>query len=150
MQFKTPKLHWTLRGSMQRVFESIPPIIQIVLGASAAYAIAYFVLGHHNPIFSVTVTISALGFTRDARPRRVVETAFGMVVGIALSEVLLLAFGQGVWQMALVLLIALTAARFITGSAAFALTVSLQAMLVQVMVAKTPLCQMDQNYKCQK
>ncbi len=135
MKLHTPKLHWTLRGSTQRVIESIPPIIQIVLGATAAFSFAYFVLGHPNPIFAVTVTIASLGFTRDARPRRIVETAFGMVVAIALSELLLMALGQGVWQMSLVLLIALLAARFITGSAAFALTVGIQAMLVYIMPA---------------
>jgi uncharacterized membrane protein YgaE (UPF0421/DUF939 family) len=135
VKLHTPKLHWTLRGSTQRVIESIPPIIQIVLGATAAFSFAYFVLGHSNPIFAVTVTIASLGFTRDARPRRIVETAFGMVVGIALSELLLMGLGQGVWQMSLVLLIALLAARFITGSAAFALTVGIQAMLVYIMPA---------------
>ncbi len=135
MRLRTPNVHWTLRGSTQRVVESIPPIVQIVLGATAAFSFAYFVLSHANPIFSVTVTIASLGFTRDARPRRIVETAFGMVVGIALSEMLLAALGQGVAQMALVLLIALLAARFITGSAAFALTVAIQAMLVYIMPA---------------
>jgi uncharacterized membrane protein YgaE (UPF0421/DUF939 family) len=93
------------------------------------------VLGHANPIFSVTVAITALGFTRDARPRRILSTAIGMVTGIVLSELLLLLIGQGLWQMSLVLLIALTSARFITGSAAFALTVGIQAMLVYIMPA---------------
>jgi hypothetical protein len=58
-----------------------------------------------------------------------------MVTGIALSELLLLLIGQGLWQMSIVLLIALTTARFITGSAAFALTVGIQAMLVYIMPA---------------
>ena len=56
-----------------------------------------------------------------------------MVTGIALSELLLVLIGQGLWQMSIVLLIALTAARFINGSAAFALTVGIQAMLVYIM-----------------
>jgi uncharacterized membrane protein YgaE (UPF0421/DUF939 family) len=128
-------VRWSLNESVRRVIESAPAIIQIVLAATASFAFSHLVLGHTNPIFSVTVVITALGFTRDARPRRILSTAIGMVTGIALSEVLLLLIGQGVWQMSLVLLIALTSARFITGSAAFALTVGIQAMLVYIMPA---------------
>jgi hypothetical protein len=58
-----------------------------------------------------------------------------MVTGIVLSEMLLLLIGQGIWQMSIALLIALTSARFISGSAAFALTVGIQAMLVYIMPA---------------
>ena len=126
-------MRWSLHESFRRVIESAPAIIQIVLAATASFAFTHLVLGHATPIFAVTVAITSLGFTRDARPRRILSTAIGMIIGIALSEVLLILIGQGIWQMSLVLLIALTAARFITGSAAFALTVGIQAMLVYIM-----------------
>jgi uncharacterized membrane protein YgaE (UPF0421/DUF939 family) len=128
-------MRWSINDSTRRVIESAPAIIQIVLAATASFAFTSLVLGHTNPIFSVTVAITALGFTRDARPRRILSTAIGMVTGIVLSELLLLLIGPGLWQMSIVLLIALTAARFITGSAAFALTVGIQAMLVYIMPA---------------
>ena len=128
-------LHWSLRESAQRMIGSIPPITQIILGVMAAYSFAHYALGHAIPLFAVTVTISSLGFTRDARPRRVIETATGMVLGIALSEILVQTFGVGVWQMALTLLISFLLARFISNSAAFALTVGIQSMLVQLLAA---------------
>jgi uncharacterized membrane protein YgaE (UPF0421/DUF939 family) len=117
------------------MIESIAPILQIVLGASSGYAIAHFGLGHAIPLLAVTVTITALGFSRDARPRRVLQTAVGMVLGIALSEIMLQVLGPGIWQIAVVLSIALLGARFISGSATFALTVGLQAVLVQMLPA---------------
>jgi uncharacterized membrane protein YgaE (UPF0421/DUF939 family) len=132
---RLPKFHFSLSDSATRVVESFAPIIQIIAAALAGYSIAHFGLGHAAPLLAVTVAITALGFTRDARPRRVAETAVGMIVGIALSEMLLLAFGRGLWQMALVLLICLTAARFISDSASFALTVAIQAMLVHILDA---------------
>ena len=135
MDKKPLGLHWSVKESYRRAIESLPPIFQIVLGAIAAYSFSHLVLLHAIPIFSVTVSITALGFTRDARPRRVFETALGMSIGIALSEVLVTTLGQGVWQIALTLLIALITARFISGSAAFALTVGIQAMPVQLLVA---------------
>ncbi|MSZ44015.1 MAG: FUSC family protein, partial [Actinobacteria bacterium] len=130
---KPPKLHWSFKDSYRRAIESLAPILQIVLGATAGYLIAFYGLGHAVPLLAVTVTITALGFSRDARPRRVLETAVGMITGIALSEVMLQVFDHGVWQMALTLLVCLLSARFISGSATFALTVGLQAMLVQIL-----------------
>jgi uncharacterized membrane protein YgaE (UPF0421/DUF939 family) len=130
---RPPKLHWSFKDSYRRAIESLAPILQIVLGATAGYSIAFYGLGHALPLLAVTVTITALGFSRDARPRRVLETAVGMITGIALSEGMLQLFGHGVWQMALTLLVCLLSARFISGSATFALTVGLQAMLVQIL-----------------
>jgi uncharacterized membrane protein YgaE (UPF0421/DUF939 family) len=130
---KPPKLHWSFKDSYRRAIESLAPILQIVLGATAGYSIAFYGLGHAVPLLAVTVTITALGFSRDARPRRVLETAIGMITGIALSEGMLQLFGHGVWQIALTLLVCLLSARFISGSATFALTVGLQAMLVQIL-----------------
>jgi len=135
MAKKPLEMHWSVRESYRRAIESLAPILQIVIGAISAYSFSHFVLHHQIPLFSVTVSITALGFTRDARPRRVIETAIGMSIGIALSEILLKTVGQGIWQMALTLLIALITARFISGSAAFALTVGIQAMLVQLLLA---------------
>ena len=127
------RMSWSPRESFTRVIESMAPVLQIVLGVAIAYSFSFFVLQHAIPMFAVTVTISALGFTRDARPRRILETAFGMIVGIALSEILMLLIGKGVWQIALTLLLALITARFISGSASFAVTVGIQSMLVQLL-----------------
>ena len=132
---KKPRVHWSFKDSVQRVIEALPPILQIIIAAVGAYAFSLLVLKHPVPLLSVTVTITSLGFTRDARPRRVIETAIGMILGIALSETLLAAFGQGIWQMALTLLVSLVLARFITSSSAFALTVGIQSVLVHLLQA---------------
>lgn len=124
------RFHWNPKDAIARVVSSFAPILHIVLGATAAYSISHFGLGHSVPLLAVTVTITTLGFTRDARPRRLIETAVGMILGIALSELLLLTVGQGVWQMAVTLFVCLAVARAISGSASFALTVGIQAMLV--------------------
>ena len=132
---RKPKIHWSLKDSIQRVIESIAPILQITIAAVTAYAITHYGLSHAIPLLAVTVSITSLGFTRDARPRRVVETAAGMIFGIALSETLLNFFGQGLWQMAVILVISFSLARFVNHSAAFALTVGIQSMLVYLLPA---------------
>jgi uncharacterized membrane protein YgaE (UPF0421/DUF939 family) len=109
--------------------------VQITIGALLAYSIAHYGLQHVTPLLAVTVCITSLGFSRDARPRRILQTAIGMVVGIAISEISLIYLGSGVLQIALVLLIVLLAARFISASSAFAVTAAIQAMLVQILPA---------------
>jgi len=121
------------RASWSRAVESISPALQIVAAATIAYAICHFLLGHSIPLLAVTVTISSLGFVRDARPLRVLESAVGIVIGIAVSEALLLIVGHGVWQIALVLFVTLIAARLISPSNAFALAAGVQSMLVMLL-----------------
>lgn len=123
------------RASWSRAVESIVPALQIVGSASAAYAFAHFVLGHAIPLLAVTVTISSLGFVRDARPVRVLESAVGIVIGIAVSEALLFIVGHGLWQIALVLFVTLVAARLLSSSNAFAVAAGVQSMLVMLLPA---------------
>ena len=86
-----------------RLQESTPAIVQIVVAATAAYVFASYVLGHHAPLLAATVTVSSLGLVRDARPRRVFETVVGMILGILIAEVIVLAAGIGWWQLAVTL-----------------------------------------------
>ena len=125
---------------LRRVADSTPAILQITVAATSAYLFSRFVLGHPVPLLSLTVTITALGFQRDARPRRVLETVVGILVGITLAEVLLLVVGGGVWQLIVVLLVTLVIARFVSSSAAFAVSAGVQSMLVLLLpvTAGTP------------
>ena len=126
-------MRWSPKDSLGRVVDSLAPAIQITIGALLAYSVAFYALGHVNPLLAVTVCITSLGFSRDARPRRILQTAIGMVVGIAISEIALIYFGAGIIQIAIVLLLVLIAARFISASSAFAVTAAIQAMLVQIL-----------------
>jgi uncharacterized membrane protein YgaE (UPF0421/DUF939 family) len=126
---------WSPKDSLGRVVESLAPAIQITIGALLAYSVAFYGLQHTTPLLAITVCITSLGFSRDARPRRILQTAIGMVVGIAISEIALIYLGAGVMQIALVLLVVLIAARFISASSAFAVTAAIQAMLVQILPA---------------
>jgi uncharacterized membrane protein YgaE (UPF0421/DUF939 family) len=126
-------MRWSPKDSLGRVVDSLAPAVQITIGALLAYSVAFYALGHVNPLLAVTVCITSLGFSRDARPRRILQTAIGMVVGIAISEIALIYFGAGIIQIAVVLLLVLIAARFISASSAFAVTAAIQAMLVQIL-----------------
>lgn len=119
--------------ALARLRTSFFPIIQIVLAAMVAYFIGRYGLGHPVPLLAVTVAVSSLGFTRDTRPQRVASIASAMVLGIAISESLLIAFGEGVLQLGFALALSLTAARFVSKNPSFALVVATQTALVQLL-----------------
>jgi uncharacterized membrane protein YgaE (UPF0421/DUF939 family) len=126
------------RPALRRVRESAPAILQIVVAATGAYAFALYVLGHPAPLLAATVTVSSLGLVRDARPRRVLETVVGMLVGILVAELLLLVAGSGWWQLALALAATLIVARFLSHQAGFAIAAAIQSLIVMIVPASSP------------
>ncbi|MBC7518516.1 MAG: FUSC family protein [Microbacteriaceae bacterium] len=124
-----------LNQRMRRAMESIPAALQITIAAVVAYLVAHFLLEHAYPVFAVTVTISALGFSRDARPLRVVESILGILFGIGLSEVLVAVVGTGALQLGFVLVVVLLVCRFVSPSTGFAVAAGVQSMLVIVLPA---------------
>ncbi|SMH31878.1 Uncharacterized membrane protein YgaE, UPF0421/DUF939 family [Rathayibacter oskolensis] len=120
---------------LARAAASLPAVLQIVLAAILAYSVSRFVFGHPAPVLSLTATISSLGIARDTRPKQVAETALGMLIGIAASEALLLLWGTGVWQLAVVLAIVFTLGRALSPAPGFAVAAGTQAMLVMILPA---------------
>jgi uncharacterized membrane protein YgaE (UPF0421/DUF939 family) len=119
-----------VRVALGRVADSLPAILQILVAVAAAYSIAHWVLGHEFPILAITVTISSLGFTRDARPRRVAESVLGILLGIALADGLSLLFGKGLWQLLFVLLVVFIVGRSISPNPAFTVAAAIPSALV--------------------
>ncbi|GAA1966242.1 FUSC family protein [Microbacterium deminutum] len=126
------------RRGFARVGDSAVPILQIVVAATGAYVFAVYVLGHPAPLLAATVTVSSLGLVRDARPRRVLETVVGMLVGILVAELLLLVAGSGWWQLALALALTLGVARFLSAQPGFAIAAAIQSLIVMVIPAGAP------------
>ncbi|MFS0732234.1 FUSC family protein [Microbacterium sp. 1P10UB] len=126
------------RPGLVRVYGSTNAILQIVIAATGAYLFATGVLGHTAPLLAATVTVSSLGLVRDARPRRVLETVLGMLVGILVAELLLLVAGSGWWQLAIALAATLAVARFLSDQASFAIAAAIQSLIVMIIPANTP------------
>lgn len=126
------------RRGLRRVAGSSIAILQIVVAATGAYAFSAYALGHTTPLLAATVCVASLGLVRDARPRRVLETVVGMLVGILVAELLLLTAGSGWWQLALALGATLAVARFLSPQASFALAAGIQAVIVIVIPSASP------------
>jgi uncharacterized membrane protein YgaE (UPF0421/DUF939 family) len=115
---------------LRRASDSLPAALQITVAGLVAYLIAHYLFGHEVPLIAVTVTITTLGIARDARPRRVLEIALGVTIGIALSELIVLGIGKGPWQLAIVLFATLVVARAVSANPAFATAAAVQGMIV--------------------
>ncbi|MFT3797023.1 FUSC family protein [Microbacterium sp.] len=121
------------RPGLRRVADSAVAIAQVVIAATAAYAFATSVLGHPVPLLAVTIAVSSLGLVRDTRPRRVLETVIGMVVGILVAETIVLLAGTGWWQLATTLAASLVIARFLSVQPALAVAAGIQSAIVVIM-----------------
>ncbi|WP_169581038.1 MULTISPECIES: FUSC family protein [Microbacterium] len=126
------------RPALVRLRESGIPIVQIVVAATGSYAFAHYILGHPAPLLAATVTVGSLGLVRDARPRRVLETVLGMLVGILVAELLLILTGTGWWQLGLALGVTLVVARLLSAQAGFAIAAAIQSLIVMVIPATAP------------
>ena len=127
----------SLKAAGRRLWESAPAILQIVVAATASFAIAHWLLGHSIPVLAVTVTITSLGFNRDARPVRVLRSVLGILFGVALAAGLVALFGAGPWQLVVVLATVLVAGRLVSVNPSFAVAAALPAVLVVLLPAST-------------
>ncbi|WP_285727024.1 FUSC family protein [Psychromicrobium xiongbiense] len=119
-----------LRLGVRRSSRSFVPALQMTICAICAYSFAEFVLGHAGPLFAATSSLIALGFSRDARIRRVLEVSLGCTLGIVMGELVLFGFGPGIWQAAVVLFASIMLARFLDSGGIFATQLGLQSVLV--------------------
>lgn len=129
-----------VRATSRRVWYSLPAILQIVAAVLVSYAIAVFVLGHQDPILAVTVTITSLGFTRDARPQRVLRSVVGILLGVMIATGIIVLFGQGPWQLGVLLLVVMVVARIASTDASFAVVAATPAAVTLLipLVATAP------------
>jgi uncharacterized membrane protein YgaE (UPF0421/DUF939 family) len=124
-----------VRDGAQRVVDSLPAMVQIIAAVAISYSITHWLLGHAFPLLAVTVTITSLGLTRDARPRRVAESLLGIVLGVAVSETIATFLGSGVWQLAVVLLVVLAVGRFVSPNPQFAVVAAVPSAIVLLLPA---------------
>ena len=98
------------RGALTRLRENWLPVVQTAAAAGLAWLLANAVLGHANPVFAPVAAIVSLGATRGQRARRAVELMLGVAVGITAGDLLTSVIGIGVWQLAVIVGLAMAAA----------------------------------------
>lgn len=83
---------------------------QIAITAGIAWFFAERVLGHHLPFFAPVAAIVTLGVSFGQRMRRAIEVAIGVAVGVLIGDIFVTVFGSGVWQLVVVIALAMSIA----------------------------------------
>jgi uncharacterized membrane protein YccC len=98
------------RGAVVRLRENLLPVLQTAGAAALAWLLATTVFGHANPVFAPIAAIVSLGATRGQRARRAIELMLGVAIGITAGDLLTSVIGVGVWQLAVIVGLAMAAA----------------------------------------
>ncbi|PJI95089.1 FUSC family protein [Luteimicrobium subarcticum] len=126
-----------LRQGAGRVKVALVPVLVASVAAGVAYSIAHWPLGHPYPFFAPVAAWVCLGFTRDRQPRKVLELAIGVAIGVGLGDAVTHVIGSGAWQVALVLAVSALLARFIDRGPLLTTQAGVQAVVI-VLLPPTP------------
>lgn len=97
-------------GALVRLRENAWPVAQTAAAAALAWLLAQTVLGHPSPVFAPIAAIVSLGATRGQRARRAIELMLGVALGITAGDLLIRLVGVGVWQLGIIVALAMAAA----------------------------------------
>ncbi len=109
-----PLLIRSPRGALQlarrRLRGHMWPILQTAAAAVAAWYLAVLLLDRDQPLFAPIAAVIALGATHGQRGQRVFELVGGVILGIAVADLIVHAIGTGPWQAGVMVVLAMTAA----------------------------------------
>lgn len=119
-----------LRAARDRLAAAGWPVVQSALAAGVAWLVATEVLGYERPFYAAVAAVVCLGITTGERPRRAVELAVGVAVGILVADALVLVLGIGPAQLVLVTALAMAIAVVLGGGTLLVNQAAISAILV--------------------
>jgi uncharacterized membrane protein YgaE (UPF0421/DUF939 family) len=117
-------------GSSQRLRAAGLTIVQASLAAMIAWSFSRYVLDRPEPFFAPLAAMSAIGLSLERRLRRSVEMVLGVAVGILVGDLFIAWAGRGVWQIGLVVALAMGAAVMLRGGPVVVLQASSTAVVI--------------------
>jgi len=110
-------------------------IAQCAVAAGVSWWVAQHVLGHATPFFAPVAAVVSLGTSYGQRLRRVAEVAVGVALGVFGGDLLVQVIGSGPWQIALVVVLAMTVAVLLDGGQVFTIQAAVQSIVVTTLLA---------------
>ena len=130
-------LRHTLTAARRRLRPHLPAILQTAAAALAAWWLAILLLPTERPAFASIAAVICLGATYGQRRSRAVELLGGIVLGIAVASVLLFLIGTGPWQIAILVVLAMTAALLFGGGELLVSEAAISAILLASLAPST-------------
>jgi len=111
-------------------------IVQCALAAAVAWWAGRTLLHHHAPFFAPVTAMVCLGLTYGQRLRRVVEVTVGVAIGVFMGDVFVQVAGSGVWQIAVVAILAMSVAVFLGAGTIIVTQAGVQSVIVMTLLAQ--------------
>lgn len=108
-------------------------IVQCALAAATSYALAKYLFRVPIPLFAPVAAMVCLGMTHGQRLRRALEITVGVAVGVFFGELLVHFFGIGVWQIALLVMLAMSTAALLGAGALIVTQAGVQGLVVALL-----------------
>ena len=105
-------------------------IVQIAVTAGLAWLVATELLNHEQPFFAPVAAIITLGVSYGQRIRRGIEISIGVAVGVLVGDLFALVFGSGVWQIIVVLVLAMSVATLLSTRQLVIIQACVQSVIV--------------------
>lgn len=122
----------TARRALDRLRGRAWPILQTAVAAVAAWYLAKLLLSVERPVFASIAAVIALGATYGQRPERAVELIGGVVLGIGVADLLIIAIGTGPLQLGLLVVLAMSVAVVLGGGPVLVTEAAVSAILLSL------------------
>jgi uncharacterized membrane protein YgaE (UPF0421/DUF939 family) len=119
-----------LRLAQRRLSSRSLAIGQTALAALAAWYLSVWLLPDPQPVFACIATVVAIGATHGQHRQRALGLVIGVVLGLALAAVIVNLIGTGAWQLALLVILAMSVAVLFNGSDLVVSEAAVSAMLL--------------------
>jgi uncharacterized membrane protein YgaE (UPF0421/DUF939 family) len=124
----------SLARGVDRLVDRWVLLAQIGVGVLVSWLFATYVLGHDNPFFAPVTAILCLGLTYGQRLRRIVEVTVGVAIGVLVGDLVVLVLGTGAWQMAVVVVAAMSLAIVLSSGHLLVIQAGVQSVFIVALV----------------
>lgn len=130
-----PRARESARQRAERVRHAWRPIVLTAVAGALAWALARLIVGQAIPFFAPVTAVICLGVTRGQPVRKAAEISLGVVLGIAVADLLVRVVGTGTVQVAVLIGATMALALYLDEGVLFINQASISAVLVMALPA---------------
>jgi len=116
--------------SLGRFRAGLWPVVQTAFAAALAWSTAALILGHDRPFIAAIAAVISVGAVAGQTLKRAFEWIFGVAVGLAVADLIMLAIGTGSIQTGVMVGLAMSVALLLRGGIMFWTEAGVSALLV--------------------
>lgn len=109
-------------------------IAQCAVTAGLAWWLGRVLLSHETPFFAPVAAIIVLNVSYGNRLRRGLEVALGVAVGVGVGDAFVHVFGTGVWQVMVVVALAMSVASLVGAGQLMTIQAAVQSVIVTTLL----------------